>query len=153
MQISNVNNTFNVNHKRITSIKHQGLYKEYPKYAESLALKLKENPSFAEFAKDNNLKIILSAIKSGYSGIESSIKIYYEKPALNKVKQFLYSIFSRPKKIELSMTHKGNNEKECLEMATEKLKSLFVSKEQTLDNNYNSVWSGHLDWRIKRVKD
>ncbi len=153
MQISGINNHYGVSHQGISKIKYQGLYKDYPKYAESLIEKLKDNSTLKNFIKDKNVKVVISAAKTNDFVIESKVNIFYKDLTANNFIGFIKSLISKSKKIQFITEQEAYNDDKGMEICSNRLKSFFVSKEQKTNENYDNVWSGLLDWRLERIKN
>ncbi len=148
MLVQNINQSnYSINHRAI-SAKYKGLYTQYPKYKEGLLEKLESNPKVAEIIKNKNLKVVFNAILSGYSRVESSLKIYYALEPRN----ILEKLFPKYRKMEMSISQNAFGTEESLQASTNCLKSSFVSREKTEDADYHNIWSGLLDWRLRNFE-
>lgn len=84
--------------KSIKSIKLKGQYKNNaPELGQKLIDTFKKNPKAMDFCKKHDVNIVFNAhVNDGeypiFPGVESSLYIFYDNPAVNKVKQFFKSL-------------------------------------------------------------
>ena len=95
---NNCNNNKNTNFKSIRSIKAKGYYSSRPEWVKKIKDALKQNPTADTFFKKYNVDITLDMDREKlYPGLNvnvygdfiSTMKIFYENPAVGKVKNFL----------------------------------------------------------------
>lgn len=104
MKISNdYSNSHSTNFKALQSIKWTGLYKKKPEYVKNLYDGLKKNETVMKFFEKYDTDVVFNAEKAGFSDLmESTLKIYYQDPKVNKFKNFLRKIFIGRPNIEIN---------------------------------------------------
>ena len=89
MQINNINQSYNnTNFQAIKSVKCRGLYEKYPELGQQLVDAFQKCKEAMDFCKKYDSDIVFYAKKDGIDTVESSIHIFYDNPALSKLKKF-----------------------------------------------------------------
>ena len=103
MQINNINQNYNnTNFQAIKSVKCRGLYEKYPELGQQLVDTFSKCKEAMDFCKKYDSDIVFYAKKYGYDSVESSIHIFYDNPALSKLKKFFKFLNSSEDKVELT---------------------------------------------------
>ena len=94
---NNCNNNINMNFSSIKSIKSKGYYTVHPEWVKNITGALKQNPTANAFFKKYDVDIVLNLYREKlypwlnvnvYGDFISEMKIFYENPALGKIKNF-----------------------------------------------------------------
>ena len=140
-----VQNNYNPKFKSIKSIRGEGLYKKHPEYVNNLVTALKRNDTAMDFCKKYDVNIVFHAAKEGYNNlIKSTIVIFYDNPALSKLKKFWNSISSNESKVSVFALGSEFREGECTENL---IKSILPAKEG------NGLLDSHINYENRQIKD
>ena len=138
MHIQTVNSSEygNTSFQSIRSVKASGLYKKQPLIVSSLIDSFESNAAAMDFCKKHDVDIVFTAFKQGLNGVESSLHIFYDKPA-SGIKKLMNYLFGTRPSVPVTGWGSSYNVEEGLLAAT-----------KDLINNMSSKTTGILDGQI-----
>lgn len=145
MQINNINQSYNnTNFQAIKSVKCRGLYEKYPELGQQLVDAFQKCKEAMDFCKKYDSDIVFYAKKDGIDTVESSIHIFYDNPALSKLKKFFKFLNSSEDRVEVSAWGYDYDLTKSLQGATDSLKKRMMPWDKST-NPSGGLLNSHIE--------
>lgn len=147
IQLTNLNNQ-NTNFKSIKKIELCGLYKKNPELGNKLIDTFRRNPEAMEFCKKYDVSVYFDALKDNYNRVKTSLYIFYDNPAVSKVKKFFKFLNSSEDKINIQGYDYG------LEESTNALMDhMLPSNYSSRKGNATGVLSSNIEYADGKIQE
>ena len=152
MRVNNINQNQQVpNFQAIKSVKCRGLYEKYPELGKELVDTFQKCKEAMDFCKKYDSDIVFYAKKDGIDTVESSIHIFYDNPALSKLKKFFKFLNSSEDRVEISAWGNNYDLTKSLQGATESLKSCILPWSQE-SNPQGGMLASHIRYTEENIE-
>ncbi len=132
----------------IKSVKCTGLYEQFPDLGKDLVDTFQSNPKAMDFCKKYDVDLVFSAIKTGWSSVQTTLHVFYDDLSKGKFKKFWQGLTSSPDEVSVasfSGSYNINYE--------DSLKATTLSLKQMIAPPGTKGYKGTLDKFLKEADD